>query len=209
MLYTIAKITFLQLHYNQNVTYSDVSWNWLYFTSCMRFVILFLYWRVPYQTGHKPYGSNERKINWNWNSSSDHWGSPYNCAQIWTSPVNVYSWKLKVVKVGVILYWNEHGRHFINDIYIYLLCLCNIRYLGPRTSIPPTLPPPNTHTHTVTKIKTIWNTLYSQSISLSCKSCKSCQKWWMILVLDRVMWHWVIQLSSCKQSLSPCTYHLL
>ena len=38
----------------------------LYLTSCMIFVTLFLYWQVPYRTGHNPYGSNECKINWNW-----------------------------------------------------------------------------------------------------------------------------------------------
>jgi len=30
----------------------------------MIFVTLFLYWQVPYPTGHNPKGSNERKINW-------------------------------------------------------------------------------------------------------------------------------------------------
>lgn len=39
----------------------------LYLTTCMIFVTLlyFMYWQVPYLTGHNPYGSNKRKINWN------------------------------------------------------------------------------------------------------------------------------------------------
>jgi hypothetical protein len=39
----------------------------LYFKLGMTFVTLTLYWQVPYPTGHNPYGSNECKINWNWN----------------------------------------------------------------------------------------------------------------------------------------------
>jgi len=42
--------------------------NCIVFISCMIFVTLFLYWQVPYPTGHNPYGSNEHKINWNWNT---------------------------------------------------------------------------------------------------------------------------------------------
>jgi hypothetical protein len=114
------------------------------------------------------------------NSSSDNWGSPYNHAKIWTLSVNVFSWKLKVVKVfewtGKIFYkWNT---------YIFCLCKPDTWVLEP--PFPQLSPPPHTHTHKVTKIKSIYNTLFPHSIVLSSKSCKSCQKQWMILVLDCV-----------------------
>jgi hypothetical protein len=35
-----------------------------------KFVTLFLYWQVPHPMGHNTCGSNERKINCNWNSST-------------------------------------------------------------------------------------------------------------------------------------------
>ena len=78
----------------------------------MVFVTLFLYWQVPYPTGHNLYGSIERKINWT--ELNAHF-CPYKC--------QFCSWSLQNVFEGMNLKFCKitHLKHFLPGAILIML----------------------------------------------------------------------------------------